>query len=75
MARWNCWSPEFVNRREFSRINFGIDTPPFHRLLDLRAQKSKPKEIEPETLLGEYLNEIGKVIDAVDSLEKTGSRT
>jgi hypothetical protein len=60
---------------ESAHERFGIDTPPFHRLLDLRAQKSKPKEIEPETLLGEYLNEIGKVIDAVDSLEKTGSRT
>src|SRR5580698_6950700 len=49
---------------------FAIDPGPFHSLLDLREEKINPKEIEPEALLAAYLNEIGKVIDAVDSLEK-----
>lgn len=50
---------------------FGIDPAPFNSLLDQREQKSRPKEIEPEALLAAYLNEIGKVIDVVDSLDKT----
>jgi hypothetical protein len=56
---------------ERTKERFGIDPAPFLSLLDVRAQKSKPKEIEPEPLLREYLKEIGKVIDAVDSLEKS----
>jgi len=59
---------------ERAHERFGIDPAPFNSLLDLRAQKSKPKEIEPEALLTAYLNEIGKVIEAVDSLEKAGSQ-
>src|SRR5580693_2098773 len=55
---------------ERAREKFGIDPAPFNSLLDLREEKSKPKEIEPEALLAAYMNEIGKVIDAVDSLEK-----
>jgi hypothetical protein len=55
---------------ERARERFGIDPAPFNSLLDLREEKSKPKEIEPEALLAAYMNEIGKVIDAVDSLEK-----
>ncbi|HEY3822993.1 MAG TPA: hypothetical protein VGL82_00465 [Bryobacteraceae bacterium] len=55
---------------ESAREQFGIDAAPFVSLLDLRAQKNKPKEIEPEPLLAAYLKEIGKVIDAVDALEK-----
>jgi hypothetical protein len=54
---------------------FGIDPGPFHSLLDLREEKSKPKEMEPEALLAAYMNEIGRVIDAVDSLEKTESQS
>jgi hypothetical protein len=54
-----------------ARERFGIDTAPFNILLDLREQKSKPSETEPVTLLAAYMIEIGKVIDAVDSLEKT----
>ena len=49
---------------------FGIDPAPFNTLLDLREQKVKPKEMEPEALLDAYMIEIGKVIDAVDILEK-----
>lgn len=55
---------------ERTRERFGIDAAPFNRLLDHRERKIKPKEIEPEALLAAYMIEIGKVIDAVDSLEK-----
>ncbi len=59
-----------------SQERFAIDPAPFQSLLDLREEKGKPKEIEPEALLAAYMNEIGKVIDAVDSLDKdvTGLR-
>jgi|SRR6185312_9679796 len=50
---------------------FGIDTAPFRRLLDLREAKDKPKDVEPVALLTAYMNEIGKVIDAVDALDKS----
>ena len=58
---------------ESARERFGIDSAPFNSLLAQREQKITPKEIEPEALLAAYLKEIGKVIDAVDSLEKAGS--
>ena len=37
---------------------------------DLREERAKAKDVEPEALLAAYMNEIGKVIGAVDSLEK-----
>jgi predicted nucleotidyltransferase len=49
---------------------FGIDPAPFNELLDHREQKGKSKEHDPAALLAAYMNEIGKVIDAVDALEK-----
>jgi hypothetical protein len=49
---------------------FGIDPAPFDALLDHREQKGKSKESDPAALLAAYLNEIGKVIDAVDVLDK-----
>ncbi len=55
---------------EQARDHLGIDPGPFVSLLDLREERVKPKDIEPETLLAAYLNEIGKAIDAVDRLEK-----
>ncbi|HEX4273948.1 MAG TPA: hypothetical protein VHZ74_01270 [Bryobacteraceae bacterium] len=55
---------------ESARERFGIDAAPFRRLLDLREQKGKGKETEPEALLAGYMREIGKVIDAVDVLDK-----
>lgn len=48
---------------------FGLDPKPFLELLDLREERRKPKEVDPAPLLAVYLNEIGKVIDAVDALE------
>jgi predicted nucleotidyltransferase len=55
---------------ERARERFAIDPAPFNALLDQREERSKPKEMEPQSLLAAYLNEIGKVIDAVDRLEK-----
>jgi predicted nucleotidyltransferase len=55
---------------EQARKAFGIDTAPFDRLLDLREEKIKPRDLDPEALLGPYLKEISVVIDAVDGLEK-----
>src|SRR6202167_1613269 len=56
---------------ERAQERFGLDPAPFNTLLDLREQKGKPSEMEPVTLLAAYMIEIGRVIDAVDSLEKT----
>jgi hypothetical protein len=49
---------------------FGIDPVPFTRLLDLREERIKPRELEPVGLLDSYLKQISVVIDAVDRLEK-----
>jgi hypothetical protein len=49
---------------------FGIDAAPFEKLLDLREEKIKPRDLDPVALLGPYLKEISAVIDAVDGLEK-----
>jgi hypothetical protein len=54
---------------------FGLDAAPFRTLLDLREERGNAKEIEPEPLLATYLKEIGKVIDAVDRLEKNGQES
>lgn len=53
-----------------ARERFGIDAAPFEALLDRREARLKPKAIDPVSVLGAYLNEIGKVIDAVDVLDK-----
>jgi predicted nucleotidyltransferase len=55
---------------EQARERFGIDPAPFLKLLDLREQKIKPKEIEPAALLADYMRQIQIVIDAVDRLDK-----
>ena len=49
---------------------FNLDAAPFERLLDLREERIKPRDLDPEPLLGPYLKEISVVIDAVDRLEK-----
>jgi hypothetical protein len=62
-----------MNKREVieqARLVFGIDASPFERLLDLREDKIKPKDLDAAALLGPYLKEISVVIDAVDGLEK-----
>ncbi len=55
---------------EQTRQRFGIDPAPFLKLLDLREEKVKPRDIEPVPLLAGYMNQIQTVIDAVDRLEK-----
>ena len=49
---------------------FGIDPLPFNKLLDLREERIKPRELEPVGLFDSYLKQISIVIDAVDRLEK-----
>ncbi|PWU01010.1 MAG: hypothetical protein C5B51_23870 [Terriglobia bacterium] len=55
---------------ERAREQFGIDPLPFEKLLAIREENLKPREVEPVALLTSYLESIGKVIDAVDRLEK-----
>jgi predicted nucleotidyltransferase len=55
-----------------AQARFGIDPAPFRRLLDLREERAKSRDVEPEPLLGEYMKQIGTVIDAVNALEKAG---
>jgi predicted nucleotidyltransferase len=64
--------PAFEKRQvvDLAAQRFGIDPAPFHSLLDLREQKTKPREIDPRKLLEQYLKEIYAVVDAVDRLEK-----
>ncbi len=50
--------------------HFSIETGPFLTLLDLREEKVKAKEIEPEPLFARYIIQIERVIDAVDVLAK-----
>jgi len=55
---------------ESARQAFGIEPAPFLRLLDLREEKIKPKEIAPGPLFAEYMKQIQIVIAAVDRLAK-----
>jgi predicted nucleotidyltransferase len=48
----------------------GVDTAPFLKLLDLREERIRPKDLEPESMLAAYLKEIEKAIAVVDRLEK-----
>lgn len=54
---------------ERARERFGIDPDPFMTLLDLREERIKPKQLNPEPLLAVYMREIEKVIAAVDALD------
>ena len=49
---------------------FGIDAAPFQKLLDIREERLKPRDVEPVALLAAYMQGISVVIDAVDRLEK-----
>lgn len=55
---------------EQARETFGIDPQPFAKLLDLREERIKAKDLEPVGLLDSYLKQIDIVINAVDRLEK-----
>ena len=50
-----------------ARERFGIDTHPFERLLDLREERIKPRELDGANLLASYMKGISTVIEAVDS--------
>jgi hypothetical protein len=52
---------------------FGIDPQPFDKLLDLREGRCPPRQVDAAALLGPYLEAIGKVIDAVDGLDKVSA--
>jgi predicted nucleotidyltransferase len=54
--------------RELTRI--GVDAFPFDTLLDLREQKKKAGEVDPEALFESYLRQIESVVAHVDRLEK-----
>ncbi len=49
---------------------FGVDPLPFEKLLDLREERIKPREVDPVSLLDAYLQGIGVVINAVDRVAK-----
>ena len=55
---------------EIAGKHFGIETASFLTLLDLREEKVKAKEVEPEPLFARYIIQIEKVIDAVDVIAK-----
>lgn len=54
---------------ERARERFGIDAAPFSKLLDLREERIKPKDLDPEPLLAAYMKEIEKAIAMVDRLD------
>jgi hypothetical protein len=49
---------------------FGFDASPFDKLLSIREQHLKARDVEPVALLDSYLQAISVVIAAVDRLEK-----
>lgn len=55
---------------EAARQHFGFDAGPFEKLLDIREERVRPRDVEPVGLLAGYLEGIGVVINAVDRLEK-----
>jgi hypothetical protein len=62
-----------VKKREIiarTRDRFGIDAQPFDRLLDIREDRLKARDVEPVALLGSYLGGIAAVVEAVDRLAK-----
>ena len=53
-----------------SSQRFGFDPLPFDKLLDIRDQRLKAREVDPVALLDSYLQAINQVVAAVDRLEK-----
>jgi hypothetical protein len=47
---------------------FHINGEPFDRLFDLRAGKAADREVDFAQLLADYMQQISRVIEAVDSL-------
>jgi predicted nucleotidyltransferase len=65
-------TPVGWQKRDIARslTGIGADTSPFDTLLDLREQKKKPGEVDPEALFANYLREIETVVAYIDRLEK-----
>jgi hypothetical protein len=55
---------------EQARQTFGIDATAFERVLDVREERMKPKELDPLQMFEQYLDAIAAVINAVDKLKK-----
>ena len=49
---------------------FGVDSLALERLIDIREERIKPREVDPVSVLDAYLRGIETVIEAVDRLEK-----
>jgi predicted nucleotidyltransferase len=60
---------------ERARERFGIDAGPFSKLLDLREERIKAKDLDPEPLLAAYMKEIEKAIAAVDRVDDDHGET
>jgi predicted nucleotidyltransferase len=48
----------------------GVEPSPFDTLLDLREQKKKPGDVDPEALFASYLRQIEMLVTHVDRIEK-----
>ena len=53
-----------------ARERFGIDTQPFERLLDLREERVKARDVDATNLLASYMKGISTVIEAVDRVDR-----
>jgi hypothetical protein len=65
--------PAPLKKREIiqsAREHFGIDAAPFEKLLDVREDRIKARDLRPAGLLASYLKGISTVIEAVDRLKK-----
>jgi hypothetical protein len=66
-------APPKMKKREVieeAQKQFGIDPLPFNKLLDVREERIKARDLEPVPLLASYMKEISVVIDAVDRMAK-----
>ncbi|HEX4594696.1 MAG TPA: nucleotidyltransferase domain-containing protein [Bryobacteraceae bacterium] len=64
--------PAGLQKREIARelAKIGADAAAFDTLLDLREQKKKAGDVDPEALFANYLRQIETVVAHVDRLEK-----
>jgi hypothetical protein len=51
-------------------VQFGIDPAPFYTLLDLRSGAASARKTDPPVLLGDYMQQIEVLTEAVDRLAK-----
>lgn len=65
-------SPTGFEKREIAAglAGVGSDSAPFDTLLDLREEKKKLSDVDPEALFASYLQAIEAVVAHVDQLEK-----